>query len=128
LNLSFNYIRSITRFLITLDLMPKRKETHKVYRDDDLDDANDVDIPQSRTLRISQNGRTVVETPPSPQKRPRFSATTPGDEWEPSLNFEGRNELDDIDDGENHVEGGGEVNIADKAAARRYPTSVRDFP
>jgi hypothetical protein len=114
--------------LITLYLMPKRKETHKVYRDDDSDDANDVDIPQSRTLRISQNGRTVVETPHSPQKRPWFSATSPSDEWEPSLNFEGRNELDDIDDGENHVEGGGEVNIADKAAARRYPTSVRDFP
>src|SRR5262245_30276860 len=108
--------------------MPKRKETYKVYRDDDSDDANDVDIPQSRTLRLSQNGRTVVETPHSPQKRPRFSSTIPGGEWEPGLNSEGDIELDDIDDGENHVEGGGEVNIADKAAAKRYPTSVSDFP
>jgi hypothetical protein len=49
------------------------------------------------------------------------------DEWEPNVYFEGDHELDDIDDGENHVEGGSEVNIADKAAAKRYPTSVCDL-
>jgi hypothetical protein len=105
--------------------MPKRA-TYQVYRDDDSDDGNDVDIPQSRTLLISQNGRSFVETPYSPQKKRRTSAMTP-DEWEPNVYFEGDHELDDIDDGENHVEGGSEVNIADKAAAKRYPTSVCDL-
>jgi hypothetical protein len=97
----------------------KRKYT--VYRDDDSDDANDVDIPQSRTLLISANRRAIIETPHSPQKKGSRSKAVPprgNPDWEPSADFE-----DGLCD-EKLVGGGNEVAIADKLAAKRYPTSV----
>jgi hypothetical protein len=99
--------------------MVNKKSTYKVYRDDDSEDENDL---HSRTLLLAPNGRSVVEAFHSPQKRKKSFTADPGPEWEPGIHYGG---LDDADDGEYLVEGG-EVNVADIGAAKRYPTSVSE--
>jgi len=100
--------------------MGKKKSAYQVYRDDDSDDANDVEVPQSRTIVMSKNRRTVVEIPASPQKRARpnrsLNETLLGDGWEPGAYFE-------LDERELTVEGD-DINVTEKLAAKRYPTSV----
>lgn len=49
--------------------MGKRAKTWDVLRDDDSDLEEDVEIAQAREIHISTDGRRVLETPRSPQKR-----------------------------------------------------------
>ena len=99
--------------------MGKRK--FPVYRDDS-DDANDVSLPQSRVILISSNGRKLVETPFSPQKKHWRNDPAPRDDWEASVEFEFEAGFDGLDS-EEFVVQGSEVDV-EKVAAKRYPTSV----
>ena len=104
--------------------MAKTKKGFVVIRDDDSED--DIAIPQSRTVRLSNHGRNLIQTARSPQKGAassnRFSS--PVYEWNAS------NDYDTIDllPGDETEEGLGweaeDLPVAAKVAAKRYPTSV----
>jgi hypothetical protein len=104
---------------------PKAKEKrYVVVRDsDDDDERQDVSIPQSRTIRISNKGLRILQTPLSPQKAASASRRSPSPEyeWNPST------EYDNIEEPLHEL--GGELldkvsTVAEKVAAKRYPTSV----
>lgn len=100
--------------------MGKRSKAWELVRDDDDDVEQDVAIPQAREIRMSADGRRVLETPRSPQKR--FSGVA-------SSSHVPRRE-EDLPYGPVHWE----TEVADdetapptvgaKLAAKRYPASV----
>ena len=94
----------------------------------DSGDEADTSIPQARTVRISDNGLRILQTPRSPQKR---STTYKPDfgEWNPSADYASidwsSHSLDEL----LQQQAGEEISdpaetVAAKVAAKRYPTSV----
>jgi len=104
---------------------PKGKaKRYVVVRDsDDDDERQDILIPQSRTIRISKNGLRLLQTPLSPQKAASASRRSPSPqyEWNPST------EYDNMEGEPNELDGDQSSTVAEKVAAKRYPTSVRSI-
>ena len=95
-----------------------KAKRYVVVRDsDDDDERQDVSIPQSRTVRISDSGHRILQTPLSPQKASSAARRSPSPqyEWNPST------EYDNVEDTTLELGGG---TVAEKVAAKRYPTSV----
>ena len=98
-----------------------KAKRYVVVRDsDDDDERQDISILQSRTVRISNNGLRILQTPLSPQKATSAARHSPSPqyEWNPST------EYDNVEEST-----GGELQdeastVAEKVAAKRYPTSV----
>lgn len=90
------------------------------------DDEDDIAIPQARTVRISNTGLNIIQTPRSPQKGaiPPGHVPSPVYEWHPSNDYDCETADYHLaeDEVENEIE---EVpTVAAKVAAKRYPTSV----
>ena len=109
-------------------MMAKAKKAFIVVREDDSED--DIAIPQSRTVRLSNHGRNIIQTTRSPQKGAVSSNRFPLPvyEWNASQDY------DTIDllpggDAEQEVDGDAEdLPVAAKVAAKRYPTSMSFIP
>ena len=106
--------------------MPRssNKKTFIVVHGSDSED--DIAIPQAHTVRISNTGLNIIQTPCSPQKGavPPCRVPSPVYEWHPSHDYECEMADHDLfeDDTVNEIE---EVpTVAAKVAAKRYPTSV----
>ena len=102
--------------------MAKAKKGFVVVREDDSED--NIAIPQSRTVRLSNRGRNIIQTARSPQKGavPSNRFPSPVYEWNASHDYDTidllpGNEADEEVDVE-------ELPVAAKVAAKRYPTSV----
>ena len=64
----------------------KAKAAFTVVRDSG--DEADTSIPQARTVRISENGLRILQTPRSPQKRSTTYQFSPDfGEWNPSADY-----------------------------------------
>lgn len=109
---------------VFLTLMAKAKKGFVVVREDDSED--DIAIPQSRTVRLSNHGRNLIQTARSPQKGAVASNRFPS----PVYEWNASHDYDTIDlllggEVEEEVEGEAEeLPVAAKVAAKRYPTSV----
>ena len=90
------------------------------------DSEDDVSIPQSRTVHLSNTGLNIIQTARSPQKRLAIRRSpSPIYEWHASINYDNV----DLMPGDNatevdHAEEGLHT-VAAKVAAKRYPTSIR---
>ena len=103
---------------------PSNRKSFVVVRGSDSKD--DIAIPQARTVRISNTGLNIIQTPRSPQKGviPPGRVPSPVYEWHPSNNYEC--ETADYDLAEDEMENETEEvpTVAAKVAAKCYPTSV----
>ena len=112
--------------------MAKRKHKGKaqftVIRDSG--DEADTSIPQACTVRISDNGLRILQTPRSPQKRSNTYQFSPDfGEWNPSADYASTDwSSHPLDQLLQQQEGEEISNVAEtvaaKVAAKRYPTSV----
>ena len=118
---------------LVLDLCQMAKHKRKAKADftvvRDSGDEADTSIPQARTVRISENGLRILQTPRSPQKhstRYQFLPDFQG-EWNPSADYTSidwsSHPLDEILEQQEEI-GDSPVTVAAKVAAKRYPTSV----
>ena len=104
--------------------MAKAKKGFVVVREDDSED--DIAIPQSRTVCLSNHSRNLIQTTRSPQKGVVASNRFPS----PVYKWNTSHDYDMIDlllggDVEEEVEGEAEeLPVAAKVAAKCYPTSV----
>jgi hypothetical protein len=113
--------------------MTRKCKSYRVYRDDESDDENNEDVPQARVITLRKNGRLVSETHRSPQKRGVIRKPRPvQDDWQPNDDFYdagfedlryGGSDIGEDVSGDDAVEG---APVATQAAAKRYPTSVRE--
>ena len=106
--------------------MGKRKAIYQVYRHDDSEDENNEDLPQARVLNVRKNGRLIMESNRSPQKRGSIRRTVIPEDWEPSPYFDAGFE-DSYNVGFDSTREGDDpegFTVVAQAAARRYPTSV----
>ena len=93
-------------------------------------DEADTSIPQARTVRISENGLRILQTPRSPQKRSTTIQVSPDfGEWNPSVDYasigwsgDQLGELFQQREGEETSDP--METVAAKVAAKRYPTSI----
>ena len=98
--------------------MPPRKRTWSVCRDDDSDDANDVNLAHARTIHISKDQRRVVAMPRSPQKARAGKSSSRLDLWQPSADFD-----QDFEYEQGEVDGGSAEDVV-VVSAKRYPRSM----
>lgn len=91
------------------------------------DSEDDVSIPQSRTVHLSNTGLNIIQTTCSPQKRLATRCSpSPVYEWHASVDYDTVDlmpEDTDMGQGDNAEEG--LHTVAAKVAAKWYPTSVR---
>lgn len=93
-------------------------------------DEADTSVPQARTVRISENGLRILQTPRLPQKRSTTYDFSPDfGEWNPSADYTdidwSVHPLEEVlqqQEGEKVEDS--DVTVAAKVAAKRYPTSV----
>lgn len=91
------------------------------------DSEDDVSIPQSRTVHLSNTRLNIIQTTRSPQKRlATRRSPSPVYEWHASVDYDtvdlvsGDNATGKLDHAEEELH-----TVAAKVAAKRYPTSVR---
>lgn len=100
--------------------MGKRGQTWDVVRDDDTDVEEDVDIAQAREIHLSSDGRRVLETPRSPQKRFSLAAASSSRVVDSEETFDPANELNfDLAEDETAP-----PTVGANLAKKRYPASV----
>jgi len=108
--------------------MAKAKKGFVVVHEDDSED--DIAIPQSRTVRLSNHGCNIIQTAHSPQKGAVSSNhfPLPVYEWNASQDYDMIDLLPGCD-AEEEVEGEVEdLPVAAKVVAKHYPTSVSLIP
>lgn len=110
--------------------MPKQshKKSFVVVRGSDSED--DIAIPQARTVRVSNTGLNLIQTPRSPQKGaiPPCRIPSPVYKWHPSIDYDCETANHGVSEDEALNESEEVPTVAAKVAAKRYPTSVSARP
>ena len=108
--------------------MAKAKKVFVVVCEDDSKD--DIAVPQSHTVRLSNHGCNIIQTTRSPQKGVVSSNRFPLPvyKWNASQDYNTIDLLPRGDAEEEVDEEAEDLPVAAKVAVKRYPTSVSLIP